>query len=232
MTSIGRDGEEHDVIDRRIAKPRVRLVAGSLVATTDALLRASAIAHERLLATGIRTPLGEVLLARLHAEGTIEVAGPSAAEDVRRVAQEMIAPRGAADPDRRCDRPSRGKLAGRAQGLVMATGAVLGEEIERVVEVTAAAVELVRLPRVAAGVLESEPLQLGRGLVLDSDPDQIAAALREHPRASVLGRLRGAQRALPRGPPGRSSRARRARASPRGRRPDEGLPIAPPTRLV
>ena len=44
VTSIGRDGEEHDVIDARIAKPRVRLQPGSLVATTGALLRASAVA--------------------------------------------------------------------------------------------------------------------------------------------------------------------------------------------
>jgi hypothetical protein len=83
VTSIGRDGEEHDVIDARIDKPRVRLQAGSLVASTDALLRASAVAHEQLLHTGLRTPLGEVLVARLCAQGTIEVAGPSAAADVR-----------------------------------------------------------------------------------------------------------------------------------------------------
>ncbi len=186
VTSIGRDGEEHDVIDRRIAKPRVRLAAGSLVATTDALLRASGIAHERLLATGIRTPLGEVLLAELRAPGTIEVAGPSAAEDVRRVAREMIG-HGAQQIliDGAIDRRAASSPAV-AQGLVMATGAVLGEEIERVVAVTAAAVELVRLPRVADGVLDGELLELGRGLVLRSDPDQIAALLREHPRASVM----------------------------------------------
>ncbi len=69
VTSIGRDGEEHDVIDRRIAKPRVRLAAGSLVATTDALLRASAIPNERLLATGVRTPMGEVLVAETARRG-------------------------------------------------------------------------------------------------------------------------------------------------------------------
>ncbi|HXP37320.1 MAG TPA: hypothetical protein VN817_06105, partial [Solirubrobacteraceae bacterium] len=48
VTSIGRDGEEHDVIDFRIAKPPVELVAGALVATTDGLLRASGVPHELL----------------------------------------------------------------------------------------------------------------------------------------------------------------------------------------
>src|SRR5438132_7683156 len=59
VTSIGRDGEEHDVIDARIAKPRVHLREGSLVASTGELLSASGVAHERLAQTGVRTPLGE-----------------------------------------------------------------------------------------------------------------------------------------------------------------------------
>ena len=66
VTSVGRDGEERDVIDSRIEKPRVRLRGGSLVATTDGLLRASAIPHELLEDTGVRTPLGRVLIARLR----------------------------------------------------------------------------------------------------------------------------------------------------------------------
>ena len=65
MTSVGRDGEEHDVIDARIEKPRVRAAGGSLVATTDELLRASGLPHELLEQTDVRTPLGRVLVARL-----------------------------------------------------------------------------------------------------------------------------------------------------------------------
>ena len=90
VTSIGRDGEERDVIDARIAKPRIKLQAGSLVASTGALLRASGVAHERLAQTGVRTPLGEVVVARLSEPGTVEVAGPSAAEDVRAVSDAMV----------------------------------------------------------------------------------------------------------------------------------------------
>ena len=47
VTSVGRDGEERDVIDARITKPRLRLAAGSLLATTGPMLRASELAHER-----------------------------------------------------------------------------------------------------------------------------------------------------------------------------------------
>ena len=146
VTSVGRDGEEHDVIDARIEKPRVALAAGSLLATTDELLRASGLPYELLSATEARTPLGRVLVVRLQRAGIVEVAGPSAAQQVRAVSELMLhhdadqvlidgaIDRRAASAPEVCD------------GLIMATGAVLGSELEQVVARTAEAVELARLP--------------------------------------------------------------------------------------
>ena len=150
VTSVGRDGEERDVIDIRIEKPRVELCAGSLVATTDALLRAGAIPHEIVQETGVRTPLGRVLIARLLTRGTIEVAGPSAAADVREVCDTMLA-HGAEQVliDGAIDRRAASSPAV-SDGLVMSTGAVLHEEIEQVVARTRDAVELVRLPELSS----------------------------------------------------------------------------------
>jgi hypothetical protein len=192
VTSIGRDGEAHDVIDARIEKPRIVLQAGSLVASTDALVRASGLAHERLTQTGVRTPLGEVVIARLTERGAVEVAGPSTAEELGRVSEEMIG-FGAEQVliDGSIDRRAASSPAV-ADGLVIATGAVLGEELEQVVETTRDAVELVRLP--LATVAGAEPADgstsesteptLERGLVLGAEPAEIATLLREHPGAS------------------------------------------------
>jgi hypothetical protein len=146
VTSVGRDGEERDVIDARIEKPRVRLAARSLVATTDGLLRASAIEHEVCEQTGVRTPLGRVLIARLRREGTIEVAGPSAAADVRAVSDAMLA-HGAEQVliDGAVDRRAASSPAV-SDGLVLATGAVLDRDIGEVVAQTRDAVDLARLP--------------------------------------------------------------------------------------
>jgi hypothetical protein len=184
VTSIGRDGEEHDVIDARIDKPRVQLQAGSLVATTGALLRSSGVAHERLVHTGVRTPLGEVVLARLSEPGAVEVAGPSAATDVRAVSDAMlelgaehvlidgaIDRRAASSPDV-------------ADGLVMATGAILGEDIEAVVTATSDAVDLVRLP-LAAGS-DDAGVVVDRRLALNAEPAEIAALLGEHEHADTF----------------------------------------------
>lgn len=202
VTSVGRDGEERDVIDIRIEKPRVELCAGSLVATTDQLLRAGAIPHELVLETGVRTPLGRVLIARLHAQGTIEVAGPSAAADVREVCDAMLA-HGAEQVliDGAIDRRAASSPAV-SDGLVMSTGAVLHEEIEQVVARTRDAVELVRLPELSEphvreiatssagsaliGENGEEPLALHPRFVLTSTAPDIAQLLRAHPRASHL----------------------------------------------
>jgi hypothetical protein len=189
VTSVGRDGEERDVIDARIEKPRVHLAAGSLVATTDGLLRASGIEHELLEEPGIRTPLGRVLIARLRAPGTIEVAGPSAAGDVRGVSYAMLSHgaervlidgavdrRAASSPDV-------------SDGLVVATGAVLDRDLEQVVAQTRDAIELVRLPAVESEIssaLEDELLELPPRFALAAEPEQIARLLREHPEACWL----------------------------------------------
>jgi hypothetical protein len=191
VTSIGRDGEEHDVIDARIDKPRIVLQAGSLVASTDALVRASGLAHERLARTGLRTPLGEVVIARFAERGAVEVAGPSTAEGLREVSEAMLS-YGAEKVliDGSIDRRAASSPAV-ADGLVIATGAVLSEEIEAVVAATRKAVELVRLP--AAGALPVEgSVQEGRfftperQLVLSAEPAKIARLLAEHPEANTL----------------------------------------------
>ena len=185
VTSIGRDGEQRDVIDARIEKPRVQLQAGDLVATTGALLRAGGVTHERLSRTGVRTPLGEVVLARMSKPGSVEVAGPSSAADLRAVGEEMLL-LGAEQTllDGAIDRRAASSPAV-ADGLVMATGAILAEDIEHVVQATVDAVDLVRLP-IAADRDGDGELTLERRLVLNAEPSEIAALLRANPETDTL----------------------------------------------
>jgi hypothetical protein len=183
VTSIGRDGERHDVIDARIEKPSIELQAGDLVASTGALLRSSGVAHERLQQTGVRTPLGEVVLARLLEPGAIEVAGPSAAADARAVAKRMLE-LGAAQAliDGAIDRRAASS-PDVADGLVIATGAILAERLDEVVARTRDAVDLVRLARAEP---DGEHVTVTRSLALNAEPEQIAALLRKHPHTETF----------------------------------------------
>lgn len=207
VTSVGRDGEERDAIDARIEKPRVELAAGSLVATTDGLLRASGLPYELLEDAGVRTPLGRVVVARLRCAGTIEVAGPSAGGDVRAVADTMLA-HGAEQVliDGAIDRRAASSPAV-SDGMVMATGAILDAELEQVVAQTRDAVELMRLPPASeqqavrerlqalrAGMpgeslLVSEILEgraLPHGFVLTAEAQEVAGQLDASPDAGWL----------------------------------------------
>jgi hypothetical protein len=185
VTSVGRDGEARDVIDRRIEKPPIVLAKGALVATTDSLLRASGLAHELLEQTGTRTPLGQVLIARLKEPGAIEVAGPSAAIHVRAVSDAMlnygaeqilidgaIDRRAASSPDV-------------SDGLILSTGAVLSEDIDEVVAKTKAAVDLVRLP-LAQETADTATVTLPPRFALTADEQRIAVLLNADPLATRL----------------------------------------------
>ncbi len=148
ITSIGRDGEEFDAIQPRILKPSIRCPAGTLVATAAPLMRRSGVGYEVLERTGIRTPLGEVEIVRLEESGKVEVAGPSSSAQIRAVVDEML-DLGAdqAIVDGSIDRRAAA-APGVADAVIMATGAVLDEEIEGVVSHTGRAVEMISLPEV------------------------------------------------------------------------------------
>jgi hypothetical protein len=202
VTSVGRDGEERDVIDGRIEKPRIELPAWSLVATTEPLLRACPQAHELLVRTDMRTSLGRVVVARMLAAGAVEIAGPSAAEDVRAVSDMMLM--GGADQvliDGAVDRRMASSPTV-SDGLVMSTGAVLDESAEGVVARTCSAVELVRLPELRdpliRAIAEAQPesvlvgeadgswTMLPARLALNGTVEEIAAVLRSSPSARHL----------------------------------------------
>jgi hypothetical protein len=185
VTSVGRDGERRDVIDRRIEKPSIVLANGSLVATTDALLRASGLTHELLEQTGIRTPLGQVLIARLQAPGPIEVAGPSAAANVRAVSDAMLN-HGAEQVliDGAIDRRAASSPEV-SDGLILSTGAVLSENIDEVVAMTKGAVDLVRLPK-APETATIPTITIPPRFALTADEAEIADLLESNPDATNI----------------------------------------------
>lgn len=84
LTSIGFDGEERDSVFAH-RKPRITVWPGTIVANAKSLLLASGLDLEILATTGVSTPLGEVVLARVRSMGQMLLAGPGSARDLNRV---------------------------------------------------------------------------------------------------------------------------------------------------
>jgi hypothetical protein len=177
VTSLGRDGESSDVLDDAIAKPPIRLPPMALVATTDRLLERSEARVEVPLRTEHRTPLGRVVVARLLERGTVEVAGPVAAQDVgevvetmRRLGAEHVLVDGSID--RRAGASPR-----LADGVVLSTGAVVSADLDDLARRTKVAVDLLTLAAVedvalreGAAALRASALLLDDGEAIPLDP--------------------------------------------------------------
>ncbi|PCE30853.1 hypothetical protein BZL54_18970 [Burkholderia ubonensis subsp. mesacidophila] len=146
ITSIGRDGEACDVLDETILKPRIHLPAGALVATTRSLLKRSGLRHDELVATPYRNPLGTVTIARMAEAGVVEVAGPSVVAQMKAVIERMLA-LGAekvivdGSINRRC-----ASSPDVTDAVIVATGAILGEDLDAVVRYTVEEIRRLRLP--------------------------------------------------------------------------------------
>lgn len=76
LTSIGRDGEQIDLVTGT-GKPPIEVPAGTLFAAAAGLLPFCTVTKELLAFTGDHTPLGEVLLCRALSAGSLEIGGPS-----------------------------------------------------------------------------------------------------------------------------------------------------------
>lgn len=151
LLSVGIDGEQTDRVSGA-PKPRIDVGAGVLVATTDSALKHGTAAADVLVATGIRSPLGEVMLARVRRPGRVLLAGVRHAADVRRL-RDLLCAHGAARVlvDGAFDR-----LAACApetsDATVLAVGMAAASTVDELVRRAAQATRTLRLPVAPAGL--------------------------------------------------------------------------------
>ncbi|MFX1572314.1 MAG: hypothetical protein ACFFB0_06160 [Promethearchaeota archaeon] len=88
LTSIGRDGEQYDVITE-LPKPKIYIRNKTYVVTAKQCFEESSITFELIKNTGFNTPLGEIVILRSKSEGYIELAGPSINSQLSRICLEL-----------------------------------------------------------------------------------------------------------------------------------------------
>lgn len=88
ITSIGRDGEEKDVVTFT-HKPRIYVKAGTLIATAKSVLLKSDATLKIIEVMDISTPLGNIVIAESITSGFIEIAGPSTRKQIKVVIDKL-----------------------------------------------------------------------------------------------------------------------------------------------
>jgi len=152
LTSLGLDGERTDHLTG-LAKPRIVPPPGTFVATTTGSLDRSRYPMRIIDELPFRTALGRVVIGIAGEEGrAVEVSGPTTLRQVRATA------------DRLCELGAEqvlvdgaiNRLGGASprvsDGLIMATGAMVADRLEEVVQITAATFEMLSLPETGAAV--------------------------------------------------------------------------------
>ncbi len=153
ITSTGRDGESVDLVTQT-QKPSIFITEGMYVATAKKTLMLSNAKVEILETTGISTPMGEVIIARVRQAGNIQIAGPVNVTDMKYVAKrlkyfgsQVVFIDGAID-----------RMAVSSpvitDACIVATGAVLSRDMRKVLEKTAYAVECLTLKKTDDDVSE------------------------------------------------------------------------------
>ncbi len=144
LTSTGLDGETTDSL-YLLPKPEITLSAGSLLATARGSLSQGSARLELLRGTRLVNPLGEIVIARVRREGTVEVSGPETCSDLAKVISLMSGEVDLVLVDGALDRvaASAPSVTG---GAVLATGAVVAGNVEGVVRETVYQARLLMLP--------------------------------------------------------------------------------------
>lgn len=136
ITSIGRDGEKQDIVTFT-EKPLIYINQGTLIATAEKIFNVCEANLEILEITDYNTSLGKVLIARALSPGYVQIAGPCTNNEIRKVADKMIV-YGAdiAIVDGALDRLSSASPS-ITEATILATGAVLSRDMNKVIERTA-----------------------------------------------------------------------------------------------
>ena len=146
LTSTGRDGETADIVSAQ-PKPAIYLPEEAVLATSVASLSRGTARLEILAATGIYNALGEIVIARVREAGSVEVSGPERTKDLREIIArlqgiaELVIADGAID-----------RIAASApsvtEAAILATGAVLGGDAQKVIDLTVHAARVLMTPAV------------------------------------------------------------------------------------
>lgn len=176
VTSTGRDGETEDIITAQ-PKPSIFLDEESVLATARTSLSKGSARLEILDTTGMYNALGEIVIAKVREAGTVEVSGPERTENLRVVTQKLQNFADLVILDGALDRIAA-SAPSVADACILATGAVIGRDVDGVVRSTLHCVRNLQTPACTSLPEKAkEIIEAGKIGVLGSDGDVVILPL-------------------------------------------------------
>lgn len=151
LTSIGRDGEDVDVVTTT-HKPRIYVRCGTIIATGKNCLNRCDITKEILYVTDFTTPMGDITLVRALSDGYVDIAGPSYNTQVK-IVIELMEKFGSEITivDGALGRKSTA-ISDVSEATILSTGAALSLDMNKVIEETKKTVDFLMLKKVEENI--------------------------------------------------------------------------------
>lgn len=145
LTSIGRDGEEVDVVTTT-SKPRIYVYPNTIIATARDCLRNCDITGEILYTTDFSTPMGNIVLVRAVTAGYVDIAGPSFNSQIKEILELMERfGSGLSIVDGALSRKGSA-MSDVTEATILSTGAALSLDMGKVIDETKTTTSLLQLP--------------------------------------------------------------------------------------
>lgn len=146
LTSIGRDGEEVDVVTTT-SKPRIFVYPNTIIATARDCLRNCDITGEILYTTDFSTPMGNIVIVRAITAGYVDIAGPSFNSQIKEILELMEKfGSGLSIVDGALSRKGSA-MSDVTEATILSTGAALSLDMGKVIDETKTTVSLLQLPK-------------------------------------------------------------------------------------
>ena len=180
LTSLGLDGERTDHLTGQ-DKPRIVPPRGTLIATTVGSLDRSHYTMERVEALPFHTSLGGVVIGRAVGDRAVEISGPTTLAEVSATAGRLHAHgAGLVLVDGAINR--LGSASPRvSDALIMATGGLVADTLDEVVETTRSTLEMLTLPTLDGAtrdLVSNESLAHARAVTVSDDGEVAPLHLR------------------------------------------------------
>ncbi len=168
LTSTGRDGESRDLVTDT-EKPSIYVPEGTMIATAKHTAEMGDAGLEILESTEFTSPLGNIIIARVRAEGHVQLAGPSNTKDMEMIRDrllsygvDLVIIDGAIDR-KAVSSPEI------TDACIVSTGAVLSRDIKKVVSQTVFYVKLLTLKEISDEKIQTLKPMLTRSCLINHE---------------------------------------------------------------